>query len=82
MKAINLTDKEALKLSIKIKKLAKQVIVFTEIRYLETKTFNEGDSVYHIFGVFNEAFNCWNKVTYSPTSKSLEFSLWTVETNF
>jgi len=69
-----LSKDEALKLSEKVAAIAKNVLVFNKIEYIETKTFTRDNSIYHIFGVYNEYFNCWNKVTYSPIDKTIDFS--------
>lgn len=78
---MNLSKKEVEKLLPEVSKLAKKILVFTELKYVKTKTFDYTgkNSVYHIFGAFNKTYNCMQSVTYSPTSKSISFSLHTIE---
>jgi hypothetical protein len=78
----SLTPEQVAELSPKVLELAKKVLVIDELKYIETKVYEVcGHSVYHIFGGHNKAFDCWQKITYSPTSNSIEFTTWAIQAN-
>lgn len=79
----SLTPEQVAELSPKVLELTKQILVIDELKYIETKVYEvSGHSVYHIFGAFNPAYQCWQKVTYSPTANTIEFTIWAIKTTF
>lgn len=79
MEQFRLSKNDADAIKALIEPSVKEVIIFESLQYIGSRKFTRDESVYHIFGAYNETYRCMQAVTYSPTSESIEFRLYPIK---